>query len=53
MVSLRQEIAEALYNHWRSSDSELKVSWADAPDNLRGVFLRQADVVEKVIDGGS
>lgn len=42
------EIAEALYNHWRSSDAELTVEWKDAGRTLRRVFLSKAVVAAKV-----
>lgn len=48
-----EEIAEALYDHWRSSAYELKRQGAfeDAPDNLRAVFLQQAlAVLNKATD---
>jgi len=46
-----EKIAETLYNHWRSSDRELATDWTDAPDNLRGVFTRQAEAVVDALDG--
>lgn len=45
----RDDAGRALYDHWRSSDAELKVEWEDAPDTLRGVFLRQVDIVLGVL----
>jgi hypothetical protein len=48
---VKERIAEALYNDWRSSDKELKTEWADAPDNLRGVFLRKAQIALDVSEG--
>jgi hypothetical protein len=52
-----EEIAEALYDHWKSSSYELKRQGAfeDAPTTLRSVFLQQAQAVlnksfDKVIE---
>jgi hypothetical protein len=48
-----EEIAEALYDHWKSSSYELKRqgSFADAPENLRAVFLRQGQaVIDRSLD---
>lgn len=44
----RDDAGKALYDRWRSTDAELKTEWADAPDTLRGVFLRHVDTVTAV-----
>jgi hypothetical protein len=46
-----ERIAQALYNHWRSSDYELKRQpiFSEAPESLRNVFLKQAEAVEPIV----
>ncbi len=48
---LQEGIARALYNDWRTSDRELTVEWDDAPDSLRRVFLRYAEVAYNALFG--
>lgn len=48
-------VAEALYNHWKSSSYELKRQpvFDEADINLRRVFLSQAEAVtEALINNG-
>ena len=43
-----EQIAEALYDHWKSSSYELKRQgpFEEAPAILRRVFLEQAEAVK-------
>jgi hypothetical protein len=43
----KENVAKSLYNHWKSSAYELRrqPDWHDAPESLRGVFLRQGEAV--------
>jgi hypothetical protein len=45
-------LAEALYDHWRSSSYELKrqPAYADAAPNLRRVFADQAAALEPIVE---
>lgn len=52
MTSL--DVAEALYNHWRSSSYELKrqPSYSEAAPNLKRVFADQAAALAPVLEAG-
>ena len=41
---LQLRIAQALYEDWKSSDSEISDTWENAFPPLQRVFLRKAEV---------